>query len=532
MPATDTAVILALLHVLITDGLENRKFLERYTVGSDVVRDYVLGVSDGVPKTPEWAEALSRAPADRLRRLAHEMASGRTLINIVYALQRGEHGEQPIFAAHTLTAFLGQIGLPGGGYTHAFGSMGDFGVGVEWMKLPVFPQGENPVADYIPCARIADMLLHSGEEFPYDGQTLRYPEIKLAYWAGGNPFHHHQDLRRLTRAFGQLDTFVVNEMHWTPTAKHADIVLPVVTTLERDDIAAGAGDARLRLSRRAAAPYAQAREEFDIFRELARRLDFDFTDGTEDSHAWLERMYEEWRAAPGAPPAPPFEEFWEAGGVELPQHRYEDPVFFKFRADPDANPLATPSGRIELYSERLAAYGQPDAPGHASWLEPTFWWRSPQAAEYDLHLLCNQPSHRLHSQQDMGAASQSTKVAGREPIRLHPDDAAARGLRDGDVVRVRSPQGSLLAGVVLSDGLLRGVAQMHTGAWLDGSAPAVADCISGNVNVLTRDVGTSTLAQACSGAHVLVAVERYDGPLPALRAYDPPRLTTLEAQES
>jgi biotin/methionine sulfoxide reductase len=88
---------------------------------------------------------------------------------------------------------------------------------------------------------------------------------------------------------------------------------------------------------------------------------------------------------------------------------------------------------------------------------------------------------------------------------------------------VRSPQGSLLAGVVLTDGLLRGVAQMHTGAWFDGSAPEVADCISGNVNVLTRDVGTSALAQATTGAHVLVAVERYDGPLPPLRAYDPPR---------
>jgi biotin/methionine sulfoxide reductase len=526
MPGTDTAVILALIHVLITDGLADEQFLARYTVGSDVVRDYVLGVADGVPKDPEWAERISRAPAARLRGLAHEMAAGRTLVNVVFALQRGEHGEQPIFAALTLAAFLGQIGLPGGGYTHGFGSMGDFGVGVEWLRLPTFPQGENPVADYIPCARIADMLLSPGEEFRYDGQTLRYPEIRLAYWAGGNPFHHHQDLRRLTSAFGRLDTFVVNEMHWTPTAKHADIVLPVVTTLERDDIAAGAGDARLRVSRRATEPSAQAREEFEIFRELARRLEVDFTDGLDDSRSWLERIYEDWRAAPGAPPAPDFAEFWEAGGVDLPQRRYDDPVFSAFRADPEANPLSTPSGRIELHSQTLAGHGLPDAPGHATWLEPTFWWRGEQAREYDLHLLCNQPSKRLHSQQDMGAASQADKVAGREPIRLNPVDAASRGLSDGDVARVRSPRGSLLAGVIVTDALLPGVAQMHTGAWYDPSAPEIADCIGGNVNVLTRDLGTSSLAQGCSGAHVLVAVERYSGPLPAVRAYQPPRLVS------
>ena len=392
MPGTDTAVMLSLIHVLITDGLADQEFLARYTVGAGEVGDYVLGHADGIPKTPEWAEAISRVPADRLRRLAHEMAAGRTLVNVVFALQRGEHGDQPVFAGLTLAAFLGQIGLPGGGYTHGFGSMGDFGMGFERV---------------------------------------------LAYWAGGNPFHHHQDLRRLTRALGRLDTFVVDEMHWTPTAKHADIVLPVATTLERDDIAVGAGDARLRVSRRAVAPYADAREEFAIFTELARRLTADFDEGLSAAD-WLRKMYEDWRATDASPPAPPFDEFWEAGGVPLPQRPYDDPVFSDFRADPDLHPLQTPSGRIELYSATIASYGLRDVPGHAAWIEPTQWWRSSLAATYDLHLLCNQPSHRLHSQQDMGAASRSTKIAGREPIRLHPADAVARGLRDGDFARVRS----------------------------------------------------------------------------------------------
>lgn len=525
MPATDTAVMLALIHVLVVEGLADDAFLERYTVGADRVRRHVLGEDDGVAKTPEWAESISRAPAARIRSLARRMAAGRTLVNVAFALQRGELGEQAVFAAVTLAAFLGQIGLPGGGFGHGYGSMGDYGVGVQGPKLPTFGQGANPVSTFIPCARISDLLLHQGDEFEYDGGRHRYPETALAYWAGGNPFHHHQDLRRLRRAFARLDTFVVNETHWTATAKHADIVLPIAGSLERDDLAAGAGDTRLRASPRAVEPVGEAREEFAIFSALADRLGHGdaFHEGL-DSAGWLRRIYTEWRAAPGSPDAPGFDEFWVEGGVELPRIPYTDTVFSAFRADPQAAQLETPSGLIELFSPTLDGFGLPDAPGQARWIEPTRWWRSPLAAEYDLHLLCNQPSHRLHSQHDMGRASRSTKVAGREAIRLHPTDARRRGLADGDVVRVRSEQGSLLAGVVVTDGVLPGVAQMPTGAWYDNSRPDIADCINGNVNVLTRDVGTSTLSQGSSGAHVLVAVERWTGEVPPVVAYDPPRI--------
>ena len=152
--------------------------------------------------------------------------------------------------------------------------MGDYGVGYVPVRTPFFPQDQNPISTFIPCARISDMLLHPGEEYPYDGGIHRYPEIRLAYWAGGNPFHHHQNLRRLRRAFGRLDTFIVNETHWTGTAKHADIVFPVASALERDDFVAGNGDARLRISRKAVEPYAGARLEFTVLdraRRAARR---------------------------------------------------------------------------------------------------------------------------------------------------------------------------------------------------------------------------------------------------------------------
>ncbi|UDY23039.1 molybdopterin dinucleotide binding domain-containing protein [Nocardioides sp. Kera G14] len=247
-----------------------------------------------------------------------------------------------------------------------------------------------------------------------------------------------------------------------------------------------------------------------------------------DSRQWLERIYEEWRSRETSPEAPPFQEFWTEGGVDLPTTQYDaaSSVFSAFRTDPEAHPLHTPSGRIELWSQTIADLDLPDIAGHAAWLEPTQWWGSPLAAEFDLHLLANQPSHRLHSQLDMGEASQSTKVSGREPLRIHPADATARGLEDGDVVLVRSPQGSLLAGVRISDALLPGVVQMHTGAWFDPSSPEVADCVNGNVNVLTRDAPTSALTQSNTGAHVLVAVTRHAGEVPPVRAYGPPPFVT------
>ncbi len=106
MPGTDIAVLLALLHVLIVEGLADDEFLERYTVGAEQVRRYVLGEEDGVAKTPAWAERISRAPAERIRELAREMAAARTLVNVVYSVQRSQYGEQPLFGAVTLAAFL------------------------------------------------------------------------------------------------------------------------------------------------------------------------------------------------------------------------------------------------------------------------------------------------------------------------------------------------------------------------------------------------------------------------------------------
>ncbi|MDA0567960.1 molybdopterin-dependent oxidoreductase [Streptomonospora sp. S1-112] len=525
-PGTDTAVLLALIHTLFTEGLADTAFLDRYTVGADVLARHVLGADGGTPASAEWAAGISGVPAGTLRELARRMARGRTLVNVGWSVQRTRFGEQALWAGIALAACLGQIGLPGGGFASGYGSAGNYGAGSTPGGLPRLPQGERPLDSFIPVARVADMLLNPGAEYDYDGTRATYPDIRLVAWSGGNPFHHHQDLSRLTRAFGRPDTVVVVETHWTATARHADIVLPSTTTLERDDIGASRGDATLRAMPRAVPPHGAARDEYDIYTGLARRMGAAerFTEGR-TSAQWLRHVYEEWRGRyPAGAGLPDFDAFWAAGSVAIPDRRDDTALLAGFRADPDAHPLATPSGRVELYSATVASFGYPDCPGHPVWLPAEERLGSARARTWPLLMVANQPAGRLHSQQDMGAYSRSLEVAGRARLRMHPDDAAARGVADGDVVVVHNDRGSLLAGVAVSDAVRRAVVQLSTGAWYDPSSDEVT-CVHGNPNVLTADVGSSALSQGTTGQHVLVEVRRYHGTPPPVRVFDPPRIT-------
>jgi biotin/methionine sulfoxide reductase len=278
-----------------------------------------------------------------------------------------------------------------------------------------------------------------------------------------------------------------------------------------------------------AQPYIESRDDYTTFAALAHRLGFgeQFTEGR-TAREWLVHMYEKWAAGLDFT-VPSFDEFWRDGQLRLPTEPGLT-LLADFRADPVNHRLGTPSGRIEIFSADIDGFSYDDCAGHPTWYEPTEWLGGDRATSYPLHLLANQPASRLHSQLDGGATSRDSKILGREPIRIHPADAAARDLVDGDVVRVFNDRGACLAGVVVDDGLRRGVVQLSTGAWYD---PEDADdpdamCVHGNPNVLTADIGTSALAQGCTGAHVLVEIAKHTGPLPPVRAHQPPVIRTRD----
>ncbi|MEL6218120.1 MAG: molybdopterin-dependent oxidoreductase [Pseudomonadota bacterium] len=524
-PGTDTAIMMGLAHTLLVEGLCDRGFLSRCTVGFERLESYVLGATDGVAKTADWAAELSGLDPDRLRRLAREMASRRTLITTAAGLQRADYGEQPLWMTVALASMLGQIGLPGGGYGIAYGADDSIGTMDQPMKWPSLPQGTNPVDTVIPVAMIADMLLAPNEPYACNGETRVFPDIKMIWWAGGNPFHHHQDLNRLRDAFQRPETIVINEINWTATARHADIVLPVAAPQERVDFGAGKQDNMLLPMPKLVDPPGEARCEYHIYCALEERLNLGdaFSKGR-DVGDWLEAMWSDLQATGNARGVafPSFAEFLEGEPIEVADPSPNAVFLAEFRADPEGHPLRTPSGRIELFSETIASFGYEECPGHAVWFPPRAW-QTGATEQWPLHMISGQPETRLHSQLDNGDFSVSKKVAGREPVLIHPDDAAARGISSGDVVVVENQMGRCLAGAVVTTDIRHGAIFLWTGAWYDPdfSDPRQTDR-HGNPNVLTTDNRTSRLSQGPSAHSSYVEVTRFEGDPPPVEAFDPP----------
>lgn len=517
-PATDGALLQAIANTLIEESLYDKEFIANYTDGFDL---FSQSLKD---KTPAWAAQICGVDADQIRQLARRMAASRTFLTMSWSMQRQQYGEQTLWLGVCVAALLGQIGLPGGGFGHGYASSNRVGHSEMTLGLPRFSQGHNPVRTYIPVSRIADMMLNPGGNYSYDGHTLTYPEIKMIYWAGGNPFHHHPDLKRLRSAFGRAETVVVQDSMWTATARHADIVLPATLSVERDDLGAAITEDVLVPMHRLVAPYGQARDDFDIMRGLALQLgcEQEFSAGM-SSGQWLEQMYTKWAAKylSRGNDMPSWQQFWDEGvPIEIAKTDPDHTMHAEFREDPQANPLRTPSSRIHLQSDEIEAMGYDDCPGTPTWREPTDWQNR---GDYPFMMIANQPKTRLHSQLDVGGYSAASKIQGREPMRINPTDAAELGLADRDVARVSSPRGWLLAGVQLCADVMSGVVQLSTGAWYDPDADG--NCIHGNPNVLTEDLPVSQFSQANVGQHTQVAIEKFAGELPPITVWSPPLIS-------
>jgi biotin/methionine sulfoxide reductase len=525
-PNTDAAMMLAMIQVLVEEGIHDLAFLRTHCVGFEALEGYLLGLTDGVIKTPEWASAICDVPADTIRKLTRRARDVRSMLTCAWSLQRAHRGEQPYWASIALAASLGHIGLPGGGF--AFGHASMNGVGNPRMEVagPSMGAGRNPTGSAIPVARITDMLLQPGEPYEFNGTQGVYPDIKMVYWAGGNPFHHHQDLNRFAHAWSRPQTIVSHEIWWNPMARRSDIVLPATTTLERNDIGGSTRDRYVFAMHQALAPVGASRNDFDIYRDLAALGGYEmaFTEGR-DEMAWVEHIYNEmaleWKQREH--PAPEFHTFWEKGHIAIPEPARPFVLLEAFRQDPESNPLRTPSGRIELYSEKIASFDYSDCPPHPMWLPPVEWLGSTTAQTWPLHLLTPQPAGKLHSQMDGGKTSTDLKINGREALQISPTDAATRHIAHYDIVKVYNNRGACLATAVIDPNLKPGIVCLPTGAWFDADNAELER--HGNPNVRTIDIGTSRLTQGCSAQSALVEVLRWtEAETPEIRAFTPPHL--------
>lgn len=529
-PGTDTTLLLALTFEIVKAGEENTDFLARCTSGWETYRAYLLGETDGVAKSADWASSLCDIPAAKIREIARLLTTRRSMVSMVWGMQRSDHGEQPIWAGIALACAIGQIGRPGTGFAFGYGSVTACGRPSRLIGWPSLPQGRNPISDFIPVARISDMLLHPGDCYAYNGETRAYPHIRLVYWTGGNPFHHHQDLNRLERAWRRPETVVVNDHSWTATARRADIVLPATTPLERADIMINRRDPSLIYMSPLFEPMGAARDDYAIFKLLSRALGFEdrFTEGR-DAGDWIHWLWDrscEVAKANGFE-LPDFDAFVAQGRFDVPDAEEHRIALKDFVADPQACRLGTESGRITLHNETIAAMGLDDCPGHPVWLAPAECLFD--AGDDELHLISGQPDVRLHGQNDRGSESLASKINGREPAFMHPDAARARGLAEGDVIRLFNARGACLAGLRLDAGLRPDCIALATGAWFD---PQTIDGetieVHGNPNVLTIDKGTSGLAQGNIAHTALVRAEKWDKALPELSIDKPPVIERLD----
>jgi biotin/methionine sulfoxide reductase len=521
-PNTDVALMLALAHTLIVTQRADLAFVAKYCVGFESWRAYLFGETDSIAKDAAWAARICEVDEALIHALCERMSAQRTMLAMSWSIQRAHHGEQPCWALVGLAALLGQIGLPGGGFGFGYGAVNGIGAPrLANIPRPKISLGKNPVTVHVPVGRVTDMLLNPGKTIQYNGRPLTYPDIRLVYSCGGNPFHHNPELSRVVQSWRRPETIIVHEPWWTPAAKHADIVLPATTTMERNDILAAELDSYWVAMKKVIDPVGGARNDLDIFGELAQRLGFGdaFSEGRSEMQ-WLAHMYDQAKM----PDMPPFEEFWERGMYKFPEPAAPFVYLADFRA---GAPLNTPSGKIELWSSTIAGFRYDDCPPHPAWIEPFEWLGSQEARRYPLHLLSNQPAARLHSQLDHSPVSRAAKIKEREPIRVNPDNARARGIGDGDLVRVFNERGAFIAAAVLDPGLRRGVVQVATGAWYDPLVPGDPGALDkhGNPNAVTRDQATSQLAQCPAAQTVLVEMEPLRAAAPAVTAFNLPEVS-------
>ncbi|BDR13908.1 trimethylamine-N-oxide reductase TorA [Vibrio sp. STUT-A11] len=541
-PMTDVAFMLAVAHVLYNEELYDKKFIETYCLGFEEFIQYVQGqTKDKTEKTPEWAASICGVKADKIREFARMLVNGRTQILMGWCIQRQEHGEQPYWAAAVVAAMVGQIGLPGGGisYGHHYSSIGVPSTGFagpggfprnldQGMKPKWDNNDFNGYSRTIPVARWIDAILEPGKEINYNGGKVKLPDFKMMVISGCNPWHHHQDRNRMKKAFKKLQTVVTIEFAWTATCRFSDIVLPACTQWERNDIDVyGSYSSRgLVAMHRLVDPLFQSKPDFQIMSELTQRFGRreEYTRGMSEME-WIESLYNDCKKAnEGKFEMPEFNEFWEKSVLDFgegkPWVRHAD-----FRKDPELNPLGTPSGFIEITSRKIGRYGYEHCQEHPMWFEKSERSHGgPGSDKYPFWLQSCHPDKRLHSQMCESEEFRATyAVQGREPVYINPVDAKAKGIKNGDLVRVFNGRGQLLAGAVLTDSYPRGVVRIEEGAWygpLNEKEGAI--CTYGDPNTLTQDIGSSELAQATSANTCIVDFEKFTGKVPPVTSFGGP----------
>jgi len=491
-PATDAALADAMAWVIIDAGLQDQSFLDRCCIGFDKAHmpesvdptecylSYVTGEKDGVAKTPEWAEPITGVPAETIRKLALAYATAKPAALIQgYGAQRHAYGEQGVRGGILLACLTGNVGISGG-WASGVG-------GASRHPNPELPMPPNPVTAKIPVFCWSESVDHGHAMGALDGvqgDVSQMTDVKMILCLAGNTLiNQHSDINataELLRDESKCEFIVCSDLFMTASAKFADILLPGTSLFEGESIVPPWFNSDfLCFGNKVIEPLHECRYEYDWLSEVAERLGLGeaFTEGR-STEQWLEYIYRQLQVK--EPQLPPYEEF-KSAGVYRYQNTPERIAFRQQRLDVEEHPFPTPSGKVEIFSERVwnTEYREP-FPAVPRYMAPPEGAQDPLRAKYPLQLIGWHTKRRTHSVHDNNKALHKL-----DPQRLwiHPADAAERGIQEGDEVLVYNGRGRVRIPAHLTERIMPGVTALSQGAWYAPDENGTDR--AGSINVLT-----------------------------------------------
>lgn len=515
LPATDNALMDAMTYVMITENIVDKAFIDKYCIGFDEkqmpdgvpanqsLKAYILGESDDVPKTPEWAEKICRVPAEKIRQFAREYAMVKPAALIQgWGPQRTAVGEQFARGGSVLAALTGNVGISGGWAS----GKGD----AACHSVASFGQGVNPVKAQIPVFLWTDAITR-GTEMTKEKDGLRGVDkldtnIKLILNIAGNCLiNQHADINKTVKILQDeslVEFIAVSDVFMTPSAKFADILLPGNTVFERDNINTqwGYGDYAIFNNKLVDPPF-ECRDEYEWMTEVAEKLGCKekFTEGR-TREQWLRWIVAETQKK--NPEFPNYDEFKQMG---IYKFKVDKPViaFAKEIQDPANNPFKTPSGKIEIFSKRLWDMNNPaEIPAVPKHVLAPEGPQDPLKEKYPLQCMGWHYKRRCHSIHDNNPWLEE---ASPQEMWINSKDAVARGIKNGERVKVFNDRGTLMIPVKITTRVVPGVVAIPQGAWYTPDKNGVEQ--RGCLNVLTTQRPTP-LAKANAQHTNLVEVQK------------------------
>ena len=553
LPNTDAALYLAIAYVWIKEGTYDKKYIATHTYGFEKFEEYVMGKEDGVPKTPKWAEVITSVPARTIKSLAREWASKRTTVVIGNGGPgiRGPYASEPARLQVLLLAMQG-LGKPGANQAKM----------IEWGLFDNPEQISPPRPKVLPCLAkaytgghpadtnhpsfIPKTLIHEAilnppvswygneSETPTrENQFVKYTypaegcsEIHMIWtdspcwitcWNDGNRFIEALKNQKIEFMFAQ-HPWMENECLF------ADIILPVNTKLEEDDIGSDIFSGQYNLvfpEEKCIEPIGESKSDYEIVCMIADRLGVlkEYTGGKT-----IEDLIKLGFDTSGVQDAISWEKIKEKGYYVVPTNPDWPKIpagLIKFYEDPAKNPLTTPTGKIEFYATGLAEHFPDDdeRPPVPHWIpygeshQETLG--TPRAEKYPLLMCSNHPRWGVHAQHDditWLREIPTCRVRGMDgyqyqPLWINPLDAAERCIQNGDVVKIYNERGIVLGGAYVTERVMPGAVSMDHGAKLDPIVPGEIDR-GGAIDTICCRKPTSRNACGMAMSGFLVEVEK------------------------